>query len=418
MGAAMVDTTVARGARDGPLAGVVVADFSRVLAGPYCTMLLADLGADVIKVESPSGDDTRQWLPPTRDGVSTYYLSVNRNKRSIALDLNKPEDLRVAHALSDRADVLIQNFKPGGLERFRLDYGAVSSRNPPIIYCSISGFGTGAGASLPGYDLLAQAMSGLMSLTGDASGPAYRAGMSVFDVITGLHSAVGILAALHYREKTGEGQHIETNLLLSALSSMANHTGGYAASGDVPYRMGNAHPSLFPYEPLPTREGDLVIVAANDGQFRRLCGAIGLPALADDERFARTVDRNKNRVALRAILVDQLATRTSLDWFEELTKAGVPCGPINTIEAGMRLAEEFDLAPIVQAGDDDPGMPVVRNPISMSATPARYTLPPPTLDADRDRVLAWLGVQSFSKEASAQSGDTTAPRFTGSALER
>ena len=197
----------------GPLSGLVVADFSRVLAGPYCTMLLGDLGAEVIKVESPAGDDTRHWVPPVRDDVGTYFLAVNRNKRSIVLDLGDDADLEVAHALSARADVFINNFKPGGLRRFGLDYDAVAARNPRSIYCSISGFGTAGGAKLPGYDLLVQGMSGLMSLTGSPDGPAYRAGISVFDVMTGLHSAIGILAALHHRDETGAGQQIETNLL-------------------------------------------------------------------------------------------------------------------------------------------------------------------------------------------------------------
>ena len=248
----------------GPLAGMVVADFSRVLAGPYCTMLLADLGAEVIKVESPAGDDTRHWVPPRRGDTGTYYLAINRNKRSIVLDLPQAQDLAVAHALSARADVTIQNFKPGGLRRFGLDYESVRDRNPTSIYCSISGFGSGKGASLPGYDLLVQGMSGLMSLTGDPDGPPYRAGISVFDVMTGMHSAIGILAALHHRDQTGQGQHIETNLLSTALSALVNQTSAYVAGDVVPHRMGNSHLSLFPYEPLTTGEGDLIVVAGND----------------------------------------------------------------------------------------------------------------------------------------------------------
>ena len=239
--------------RPGPLAGLLVADFSRVLAGPYCTMLLGDLGADVIKVESPAGDDTRYWMPPvTTDGVSTYYLAINRNKRSVVLDLRTGEGLAAARELARRADVFVQNFKPGGLTRFGLDYPAVSAGNPAIIYASISGFGAGGGKDLPGYDLMVQAMSGLMSLTGDPDGPPYRAGISVFDVIAGLHTTIAILAALHRRTGTGEGQHVEANLMSSALSGMVNQSSAYAAGGVVPFRMGNSHPSLFPYEPLPT----------------------------------------------------------------------------------------------------------------------------------------------------------------------
>jgi crotonobetainyl-CoA:carnitine CoA-transferase CaiB-like acyl-CoA transferase len=270
----------------GPLSGLVVADFSRVLAGPYCTMLLGDLGAEIIKVESPAGDDTRHWVPPVRDDVGTYYLAVNRNKRSIVLDLGDDADLEVAHALSARADVFINNFKPGGLRRFGLDYAAVAARNPRSIYCSISGFGTAGGAKLPGYDLLVQGMSGLMSLTGSPDGPAYRAGISVFDVMTGLHSAIGILAALHHRDVTGAGQEIETNLLSTALSALVNQSSAYVAAGVVPERMGNSHLSVFPYEPLPTGDGELIVVAGNDGQFAKLCAALERPELAKDPRFA------------------------------------------------------------------------------------------------------------------------------------
>lgn len=283
----------------GPLSGILIADFSRVLAGPYATMLLADLGADVIKVEGPSGDDTRHWVPPKRGDTGTYYLSVNRNKRSIVLDLASDTDLPVARELAARADVFIHNFKPGGLDRFGLDYTAVSALNPGSIYCSISGFGTAGGASLPGYDLLVQGMSGLMSLTGSPDGEPFRAGISVFDVMTGLHSAIGILAALHHRSRTGLGQHVETNLLSTALSALVNQTSAYVAGGVVPQRMGNAHLSLFPYEPMPTGDGSLIIAAGNDGQFRKLVAALDLPELADDERFATVGRRNDNREQLR-----------------------------------------------------------------------------------------------------------------------
>src|SRR5579883_3041933 len=216
--------------RPGPLDGLLVADFSRVLAGPYCTMLLGDLGATVIKVESPTGDDTRSWMPPDRDGVATYYMAINRNKRSITLDFKNGDDLRLAQELADRADIFIENFKPGGLKRFGLDYDSVQQRNAGIIYASISGFGTAKGASLPGYDIIVQAMSGLMSLTGDADGPAYRSGISVFDVMAGLHAAIGILSALNHRHKTGEGQHVEVSLYATALSGMVNQTTAYVRS--------------------------------------------------------------------------------------------------------------------------------------------------------------------------------------------
>ncbi|NEK56740.1 CoA transferase [Geodermatophilus sabuli] len=372
----------------GPLAGLVVADFSRVLAGPYATMLLADLGAEVIKVEGPDGDDTRGWVPPVRDGVGTYYLAVNRNKRSIALDLEDPDDLQVAHELSARADIMIQNFKPGGLARFGLDFDAVRARNESVIYCSISGFGAAGGAKLPGYDLLVQGMSGLMSLTGAADGPPFRAGISVFDVMTGLHSVIGILAALHHRDLTGAGQHVETNLLSTALSTLVNQTSAYVAGGVVPTRMGNAHLSLFPYEPLRTGDGELIVVAGNDGQFRRLAAAIGRPELATDPHFDTVGKRNDNRERLRPLLLDALSTKSAQDWFGILTDAGLPCGPINTVAGGIQLAEDLGLEPVVDVGDDV--VPTVRNPIRLSRTPPSYRLPPPALDEHGADVRAWL----------------------------
>jgi crotonobetainyl-CoA:carnitine CoA-transferase CaiB-like acyl-CoA transferase len=374
----------------GPLAGLVVADFSRVLAGPYCTMLLADLGADVIKVESPAGDDTRRWVPPTRNGVSTYFLAINRNKRSVALDLRDAGDLAAAKELARRADIMVENFKPGGLRRFGLDYESVSAANPAIIYASITGFGAGGGKHLPGYDLMVQAMSGLMTLTGAPDGPPYRAGISVFDVIAGLHTAIGILAALNHRTATGDGQYIEASLMASALSGMVNQTSAYAAGGVVPFRMGNSHPSLFPYEPLPTGDGDLIITAGNDVQFRKLCEVIGAPQLADDPRFATTAGRTANRELLRPLLAQQLARRTSAEWFGDLIAAGVACGPINTVDKGIAFAEEIGLEPVISAGEGETAMPTVRHPLTLSATPPRYDLPPPALDEHGEQIRAWL----------------------------
>ncbi|WP_347588269.1 CoA transferase [Acrocarpospora sp. B8E8] len=371
----------------GPLAGVLVADFSRVLAGPYATMLLGDLGAEVVKVESPGGDDTRNWMPPVRGDVSTYYLGINRNKRSVVLDLKDESDLVLARELAARADVMIENFKPGGLARYGLDYAAVSARNRGVVYASISGFGTAGGAGLPGYDLIVQAVSGLMSLTGDPGGPPYRAGISVFDVMTGLHAVSGVLAALYERAGSGVGQHVEVNLLSSALSGMVNHSSAVVAGGVVPYRMGNAHPSLFPYEPLPAKDGELVIAAGNDGQFRKLCDVLGAPELADDPRFARTADRTANREELRPLLVARLESRDRAEWFRELSAVGVSCGPINTVGEGVELATDLGLEPVVSPG----GVPSVRNPIGLSRTAASYRLPPPGLDEHGDEIRAWLG---------------------------
>jgi crotonobetainyl-CoA:carnitine CoA-transferase CaiB-like acyl-CoA transferase len=381
-------------AAPGPLSGLLVADFSRVLAGPYCTMLLADLGADVIKVESPAGDDTRRWTPPeTADGVSTYYMAINRNKRSVALDFAEATDLAAARELARRADVMVENFKPGGLTRFGLDYESVRSGNPGIIYASISGFGYGGGRHLPGYDLMVQAMSGLMSLTGDPAGSPYRSGISVFDVIAGLHTTIGILAALNQRASAGAGQHVQASLMASALSGMVNQTSAFAAAGVIPFRMGNAHPSLYPYEPLPTGDGDLIITAGNDAQFRKLCDVLGAPQLADDPRFARNADRTANRDELRPLLTELLAKRAAAEWFGALIAAGVPCGPINTVDQGIAFASEIGIDPVVTAGSGDAARPTIRHPLTFSATAPRYDLPPPALDEHGEEIRKWLAEQ-------------------------
>jgi crotonobetainyl-CoA:carnitine CoA-transferase CaiB-like acyl-CoA transferase len=374
----------------GPLSDVLVADFSRVLAGPYATMLLADLGAQVVKVEGPDGDETRTWRPPVRGDVSTYYLGINRGKRSVVLDLREAHDLDLARELARRADVMIQNFRPGGLAGFGLDFASISAANPAIVYASISGFGAGPGAKVPGYDLMVQAMSGLMSLTGDPDGPPYRAGISVFDVMAGNHAVIGILAALRHREATGQGQHVEINLLSSALSGLVNQSSAYVAGGVVPYRMGNAHPSVFPYEALPTADREMIVAAANDRQFRKLCDVLGIPEVADDPRFARNRDRTANRAELRPILVERLATRDADEWFDLLVDAGVPCGPINTIDGGFAAADQFALDPVVEVGEGERAVPMARHPITFSATPARYELPPPQLDEHGAELRKWL----------------------------
>jgi len=378
-------------ANSGPLTGLLVADFSRVLAGPYCTMLLADLGADVIKVESPAGDDTRRWVPPVTDaGISTYYLAINRNKRSVALDLGSPDDLEAARELVCRADVLVENFRPGGLAKFGLDYESVAVSNPRLVYASISGFGAGGGKDLPGYDLMVQAMSGLMSLTGDPDGPPFRAGISVFDVMTGLHTAIGILAAINHRTRTGRGQHVEASLMASALSGMVNQTSAEVAGNVTPFRMGNSHPSLFPYEPLPTGDGYLIVTAGNDAQFRKLCQVLDAEHLAGDPRFARTGARTANRAELRELLVERLATRTAAEWFRALIGVGVPCGPINNVAQGVAFATEIGLDPVVLAGHGTAAVPTIRHPLEFSASPPRYELPPPGLDEHGAEIREWL----------------------------
>lgn len=373
-----------------PLEGLLVADLSRVLAGPYCSMLLADMGATVIKVESSGGDDTRTWVPPTKDGVATYYMSINRNKKSIVLDFGNPDDLALVKKLVSKADICLENFKVGGLKKFGLDYESVSVDNPSLVYLSISGFGTAEGAWLPGYDLIVQAVSGLMSLTGEPDGPPFRAGISVFDVMAGLHGTIGVLAALNQRNHTGKGQHVEVNLLSSAMSGLVNQTAAYTAAGVVPFRMGNAHPSLFPYEAMPTKDRDLIIAAGNDKQFHALCGVLGLDEVAKDPRFAINADRTKNREELRPYLLEKLAEWNSDDLFIALNKVGVPCGPINSIGDGVELAEKLGLRPRVTVGEGDREVTLVRNPITFSDGDLDYRLPPPTLGEHSDEIRNWL----------------------------
>ena len=376
--------------RRAPLDGLLVADLSRVLAGPYCSMLLGDLGATVVKVEGPDGDDTRTWMPPVKDGVSTYFLSINRNKRSVVLDFREPGDRVLAIELLRRADVAIENFRPGALVKYGLDYERAASSNPGLVYLSISGFGTAEGAGLPGYDLIVQAVSGLMSLTGESDGTPYRAGIALFDVMAGLHGLAGILAALHQRAETGIGQHVEVNLLSSAMSGLVNQTAAYTAGGVVPIRMGNAHPSLFPYELMPTADRDMIITAGNNRQFRALCEVLGIPEVADDERFVNNADRTRNREDLRPLLLARLARRSADELFVALNAAGVPCGPINSIGEGVELAESLGLAPRIVVGEGDRAVTLVRNPISFSDADLRYAVPPPRLGEQSEEIKAWL----------------------------
>jgi crotonobetainyl-CoA:carnitine CoA-transferase CaiB-like acyl-CoA transferase len=377
----------------GALDGIVVADFSRVLAGPYATMLLADLGATVVKVERPgSGDDTRAWGPPfAEDGQATYFQSVNRNKQSIALDLGSAEDRAIALALAERADIVVENYKPGALSRFGLGYEQVRALNPAVVYCSISGFGSELGSELPGYDLLVQAMGGLMSVTGSTEPT--KAGVAVVDVLTGLHATVAILAALRHRERTGEGQRVEATLLTSLQSSLVNQSAAFVGAGSVPGLMGNAHPSIAPYEVFTALDRPIVLAVGNDGQFRRLAEVLGDVALAEDPRFATNTARVGNRAELKARIEERLAARGADEWQDLLTAVGVPCGPINDIAQGFALAERLGLDPVVEV--DDPrrahAQRQVSNPVRYSATPATYRTAPPRVDEDRAAVLALLG---------------------------
>lgn len=365
----------------GALDELVIADFGRVLAGPYATMLLADLGAEVVKVERPGvGDDTRSWGPPWVGDQSSYFLSVNRNKRSVAIDLSDPEGLEEARRLVERADVVVENFMPGTMDRLGLGYDAVASLRPDIVYCSVTGFG--GNNQLPGYDLLIQAVGGLMSITGPDPQTPTKVGVAVVDVITGLHAAVGILSALRHRDRTGEGQRIEVNLLSSLLSALANQSSGYVAAGVVPTAMGNRHPSITPYEVFRTADRPFVLAVGNDRQFASLCEVLGRPDLPTDERYATNSARVANRQELVAILNDTLSTASADHWFDALTAKRVPCGPLNDIADAIALAERLGLDPVVEIDDprrDEPFRSVA-NPIRMSATPPRYRSAPPLLD--------------------------------------
>ncbi|MFG2914938.1 CaiB/BaiF CoA transferase family protein [Kitasatospora sp. NPDC048298] len=375
-----------------PLDGVLVADFGRVLAAPYLTMLLADLGADVIKVEQPgTGDDTRAWGPPHAQGEATYFLSVNRNKRSLALDLRDPADHARAVELVRRADVLVENFRPGTMARHGLGPDRAQALNPRLVYCSITGFGSGRGAELPGYDLLVQAVGGLMSVTGPAPGEPVKTGVAMVDVLTGLHAAVGVLAALRERESTGRGQLVELNLLSTLLSGLVNQSAGYTLAGAVPGILGNRHPSIAPYEVFTAADRPLVVAVGNDRQFAALCQGVGAPELADDPSFATNSDRVAHVTALARELTARLERRTAAEWFAVLTPLGVPCGPVNDLAEAFDLADSLGLHPRAPLpGPDGRPLDLVANPIGLSRTPPRYQLPPPRLGEHTAELAAWL----------------------------
>jgi crotonobetainyl-CoA:carnitine CoA-transferase CaiB-like acyl-CoA transferase len=380
---------VAAAAGPGPLAGVLVADFSRVLAGPLATMTLADLGADVVKVERPGGgDETRSWAPPVAaDGGSTYFLSVNRNKRSLALDLSTPDGRALARALALRADVLVENFAPGTMERFGLGYDELAADNPGLVYASVTGFGRGA--SLPGYDFLVQAVGGLMSITGDPSGEPTKVGVAVVDVLAGQNLATGVLAALLARERSGRGQRVEVDLLSSLLAGLVNQASAHLNAGVVPGRMGNAHPSIAPYQTLRTADRPIAVAVGNDRQFERLAAVVCRDTAPLRGDFATNPDRVRHRASLVAQLEERLAARPAAHWLAELTTAGVPCGPVNSVADGIALAASLGLDPVVRHS----GAPVrtVACPIRLSATPASYRRPPPRLGEHTDELAAWLG---------------------------
>lgn len=385
--------TSPHGAPGGPLGGIVVADFSRVLAGPLATMTLADLGARVIKVERPGdGDDTRTWGPPFSATGSTYFESVNRNKESVCLDLADPGDLDVARRLIARADVVVENFKPGGMERLGLGYDEVKKTNPGVVYASISGFGSAAGRDILGYDFVVQALGGLMSITGEADGAPLKAGVALVDVLTAKDAVAGILAALLRRQASGTGARLELNLLSSLQGALANQAQAFLGAGVVPGRLGNAHPSIAPYETLECADGPIAVACGNDGQFRRLAAVIGSPELAGDPRFRENSLRVANRAALVPLLERQLRRRDAAEWQRRLTEVSVPAGRVGTIADGIALASSLGLEPTIDVFDAS-GSAVarqVRHPITWTPPIARHNSAPPLLGEQGAAVREWL----------------------------
>ncbi|MCU1367764.1 MAG: hypothetical protein JWN39_3403 [Ilumatobacteraceae bacterium] len=364
-----------------------------MLAGPYAAMTLGDLGADVIKVERPgAGDDTRTWGPPWVDGVATYYTALNRNKRSVTFDLTDERDLALAVELAARADVLIENFRPGTLERYGLGYDQVRAINPRVIYCSITGFGgaTEEAAELSGYDLLVQAMSGIMSVTGQPDGEPTKVGVAVVDHVTALQSTIGILAALQARHVTGVGQHVEVSLMGSALAALINQGSAHVGAGVVPKRLGNRHPSVAPYQPFPSSDGWFIVACGNDRQFAKVAAAVGRPDLVTDARFATNAARITNLDELEAVLSEVFSTKDSATWIAQLSAGGVPAGPINDIGQAFADATRLGIAPVVTTTVGNRVERTVRSPIGLSDTPVSVRGISPELGEHDVQVREWL----------------------------
>jgi crotonobetainyl-CoA:carnitine CoA-transferase CaiB-like acyl-CoA transferase len=404
--------------RSSALSGIRVLDLSRVLAGPWATQILADLGAEIIKIEKPgSGDDTRGWGPPwlkDADGRDTresaYFLSANRNKKSVTLDFTKPEGRKLARELAALSDIFIENFKPGGLKKYGLDYASLKTLNPRLVYCSITGFGQGGPlAGRPGYDFMIQGMSGLMSITGApdgvAGGEPQKVGVALVDVMTGLYAAIGLLAALQQRQVTGAGQYIDVALFDCAVACLANQSLNFLVSGMAPQRMGNAHPNIVPYQAFATADGHIILAIGNDAQFRRFCTLAGETSLGTDMRFATNASRVANRHELVPIIASMLRKRSTADWLAGLDAAGIPCGPINDI--GQAFAEPqakargLAIATAHASGTDAPG---VRNPLRMPGLVEQGAAAPPVLGQHTDAVLRDLLEKSEEEIASLRAG--------------
>jgi len=372
-----------------PLEGVLVADFSRILAGPLVTQTLAEMGATVVKVEHPEGgDDTRSWGPPFWGETATYFTAINKGKRSIALDLKSADDLAVAHSLVAQADVLVENFRPGVMDRLGLGYMDVSGGNPGLVYCSITGFGaTGPGAEMPGIDLLVQAMAGWMHVTGQPDGPPTKVGMAVVDVVAGLQATVGVLAALHDRSSAGRGRHVSVSLFESALSGLVNLGAGHLLTGDDPMRDGNRHPSIAPYEPVQAADGPFILAAANDRLFAGACRVMGRTDLVTDPRFVTNSDRRHNVDELILEIEAALEARPASEWIEAFTEAGVPAGPIYSVGDAFDFAARIGLDVVGEAGDGFRGL---RSPIHFGEAASRPIGRPPALDADGDDIRSGI----------------------------
>lgn len=387
----------------GALAGIKVLDLSRILAGPSATQLLGDLGADVIKVEKPvEGDDTRKWGPPyIRDTQgketqeSAYYLSANRNKRSIAVDISSIEGQKLIFQLIEQADILVENYKVGGLAKYGLSYDQIKDRFPKLIYCSVTGFGqTGPYATRAGYDFLIQGMGGIMSLTGEPGGTPMKVGVGIADVMAGMYAAVGILSALQHRNASGLGQHVDISLLDTQIAWLVNAGTNFLADRKAPGRLGNGHPNIVPYQVFDTGTDPMILAVGNDSQFHRFCEIAGLPELARDDKFRTNANRVKNREQLCILINDRLQSRPRQDWLKDLEAAGVPCGPVNNLE------DVFD-DPHVKARKAELRLPcpwafggeigLLANPLKMSRTPVTYLRPPPRLNEHEEEVLHdWL----------------------------
>ena len=393
--------------RPPPLAGRKVLDLSRVLAGPWCTMILADLGADVVKVENPQGgDDTRHWGPPYIAGEAAYYLCANRNKRSIAIDISKPQGQAIVRRLAVGADVLVENYKLGGLDRYGLDYASIAALNPAIVYCSISGYGRASPiADRPGYDYVIQAEGGLMAVTGPADGEPMKVGVAVADLSTGMAAAQAILAALIARDRDGVGQHIDMALYDCQLSMMANVGAGYLASGAEPKRYGNGHPTVVPYQVFDAADGRIVIAVGNDRQFAAFARLLGRPDLVADPRFAGNPARIRHRDALLAAIEPLVRARAGADWLAALRAAGVPCGEVRSVGAAMSAPETLARGMIRNVPHPTAGeVALVASPLKLSGTPVAEPVAPPLLGEHSEAVLVELGYPAAEIDALREAG--------------